>query len=172
MTKIERRMGIELRASGRKLEGYAAVFNTKARIADFTEIIMPGAFRRSLNSGRDIVALVDHDPTRLLARTRTGTLKLSEDSRGLAFEIQVPDTQAGRDVLVLGDRKDLGGMSFGFTVEKDGERWQGTRRELRALSLHEISVVSAWLAYDGTIVQARCKVPVRLAMALRYLETV
>lgn len=172
MTKIERRMGIELRASGRKLEGYAAVFNTEARIADFTEIIMPGAFRRSLNSGRDIVALVDHDPTRLLARTRTGTLKLSEDSRGLAFEIQVPDTQAGRDVLVLGDRKDLGGMSFGFTVEKDGERWQGNRRELRALTLHEISVVSAWPAYDGTIVQARCKVPARLAMALRYMETV
>jgi len=169
---IERRAGVELRASGRKLEGYAAVFGEEARIADFTEIIMQGAFRGSLGGNPDILALFDHDPKQLLGRTKSGTLKLSEDTRGLAFEIQVPDTQTGRDVLTLAERGDLGGMSFGFTVPENGERWQGQLRELRAVTLHEISVVSAWPAYAGTIVLARSKMPPRLTAALRFMETV
>lgn len=167
--EIERRTSIELRASGRKLEGYAATFGNEARIGSFTEIILPGAFRGSL--GGDIVALVDHDPSRLLARTKSGSLKLAEDSKGLAFEIQVPDTQTGRDVLALAERGDLGGMSFGFTVPKGGERWRGDRRELLAVELREISVVSSWPAYGGTIVQARARIPARLAAAIRFLET-
>jgi phage head maturation protease len=63
-------------------------------------------------------------------------------------------------------------MSFGFLVGKDGERWRGDKRELLAVDLREISVVSAWPAYAGTTVQARSKLPSRLAAALRYLETV
>jgi len=167
--QLERRMGVEVRAKGRRLEGYAAVFGVETRIGNFSEIIMPGAFQVSLLN-RDILALVDHDHTRILGRTSSGTLRLSEDTRGLAFEIDVPDTSPGRDVLVLGDRKDLGGMSFGFTVAPDGERWQGQRRELRAVTLHEISVVSAWPAYDGTVVAARSRMPSRLAYLHRQLE--
>jgi phage head maturation protease len=55
----------------------------------------------------------------------------------------------------LAERGDIGGASFGFTVPDKGERWQGGKRELRAITLHEISIVSAWPAYDGTVVQAR-----------------
>ena len=54
------------------------------------------------------------------------------------------------------------------------ERWDGDKRELRSVDLKEISVVSAWPAYDGTIVQARSR-PVlfpRVALARRYLDTV
>lgn len=171
MSEIERRFSIELRAAGRKLEGYAAVFGIEARIGNFTEIIRPGAFRGSLTG--DILALVDHDPGKLLARTKSGTLRLSEDSKGLAFEIAVPGTQLGNDVLELAQRGDLGGMSFGFpSPGKDGERWTGQVRELLKIDLREISVVSSWPAYEGTIVQARAKLPPRLAAALRYLETV
>ncbi len=171
MQDMERRYVTEIRAAGRKLEGYAATFGTEARIADFSEIIMPGAFASSL-TGRDVLALVDHDPSKLLARTRSRSLRLAEDSKGLSFEIDLPDTSLGRDVLALAERGDLGGMSFGFTVAKDGERWQGRRRELRSVVLHEVSVVSAWPAYSGTVVAARAKVPARLSNALRYLETV
>ncbi|TVM16443.1 HK97 family phage prohead protease [Oceanidesulfovibrio indonesiensis] len=167
---MEQRYVTEYRAKGRKLEGYAATFNHEARIADFVEVIQPGAFSGSL-TGRDILALVDHDPTRLLARTRSGSLRIAEDAHGLAFELDIPDTQPGRDVLALAERGDLGGMSFGFTVAEGGERWTGNRRELRAVTLHEISVVSAWPAYDGTVVQARAKTP-RLNIAKLYLETV
>jgi len=167
---IERRAITELRTSGRKLEGYAAKFGVEARIADFVEVIRAGAFRKSLAGGRDILALVDHDRSKILARTRSGNLKLSEDSNGLQFEVSVPDTQPGRDVLALAERGDLGGMSFAFSVPKDGERWTGRRRELLAVDLHEISVVSAWPAYEGTVVTPRTRTP-RLNLVNRYLET-
>ena len=171
MITLERRAITELRAAGRKLEGYAARFGVEARIGDFTEVIRSGAFAGSLASGRDILALVDHDRTRILARTRSGSLKLAEDSNGLQFELSVPETQPGRDVLALAERGDLGGMSFAFTVPKNGERWTGRKRELLAVDLHEISVVSAWPAYDGTVVIPRSATP-RLNVASRYLETI
>lgn len=168
---FERRAITELRAAGRKLEGYAARFNVEARIGTFTEIIRAGAFAASLRSGKDILALVDHDAKRVLARTRSGNLRLTEDSQGLEFEISVPDTTFGADVLELAERGDLGGMSFAFTVPKDGERWTGRKRELLAVDLHEISVVSAWPAYEGTTVNPRSKTP-RLNVANYYLETI
>lgn len=163
---------IEVRAKGRRLEGYAALFNTKARIGTFSETIRAGAFSGSLN--RDVLALVDHNPSRVLARTKSGTLRLSEDSRGLAFDLDVPDTSHGRDVLALAERSDLGGMSFGFSVPPGGDHWDGDKRELRNVTLHEISVVLAWPAYEGTVVNARSRsiIPVRLALAARYLDTV
>jgi HK97 family phage prohead protease len=171
---MERRASIEVRAKGRRLEGIAALYGVNTRIKDFTEVILPGAFTGTLGEGRDILALADHDPHRVLARTKSGTLRLSEDSRGLAFDMDVPNTTAGRDMLELAERGDLGGMSFGFTVPKGGENWQGERRELRNINLLEISLVSAFPAYEGTIVQARARpiITPRLALARRFLETV
>jgi HK97 family phage prohead protease len=167
---IERRRAAALAvAPGRKLTGYAAVFGQEIRVAVFTEVIRPGAFTDAL-SGRDILCLIDHDPARLLARTKSGTLRLEEDAKGLRFELDVPDTGEGRDVLTLAERGDLGGMSFGFTVPKGGESWNGQKRELRAVTLHEISVIHSWPAYEGTSVEPRARTP-RLAAVLRYLET-
>jgi Escherichia/Staphylococcus phage prohead protease len=161
----------EVRTSGRRLEGYAAKFGAEARIGDFIETISPGAFRETLAAKRDILALVDHDHTRVLARTRSGSLTLAEDRQGLAFDLALPETTAGRDVLALAERGDLGGMSFGFFINgKDGERWTGNRRELRSVNLVEISVVSAWPAYEGTSVVARARTP-RLNLAKLFLET-
>lgn len=154
MKQERRALAVEMRTKGRRLTGYAATFNTETHIADaWRESIAPGAFAASLASGRDVLALVDHDATRVLGRTRSGSLRLSEDSRGLAFEVDLPDTQAGRDVLALAERGDLGGMSFGF-IARDEHR-DGDCRELRAVDLLEISVVSAWPAYPETLVQAR-----------------
>ncbi|MFT4002878.1 MAG: HK97 family phage prohead protease [Rhizobium sp.] len=157
MSNFEKRgFTVEVRAKGRRLEGYAATFSNAANIAGrFTETIAPGAFSASLRSKADVLALVDHDPGLVLARTRSGTLRLSEDSRGLAFDLDVPDTVAGRDVLALAERGDIGGMSFGFTALD--EKRDGDRRELRAVELHEISVVLAWPAYDGTVIHARAQ---------------
>ena len=75
--------------------------------------------------------------------------------RGLAFSLDLPETQAGADVLALATRGDLGGMSFGFTVPKGGERWAGNRRSLSAVGLREVSVVSAWPAYPDTEIALR-----------------
>ena len=153
-----RAVSSEIRAKGQRLEGYAALFNVEARIdGRFTEWIAPGAFSSSLRAGSDILALVDHDPSRVLARTRSGTLRLHEDDLGLAFDLDVPDTQAGRDVLALAVRGDVGGMSFGFSAADDYR--DGDRRELRQIDLAEISVVLAFPAYEGTTVDARSKIP-------------
>jgi HK97 family phage prohead protease len=169
---MEWRAATEVRVDGRRLEGLAVPFDRETRIADFTEIVRHGAFSRSLAAGSDIVALVDHDQAKLLGRTRTGTLSLTEGQRGLGFSLEVPDTQAGRDAVALAARGDLGGMSFGFTVPEGGERWNGRRRELVDVDLREVSVVSAWPAYEGTSVSARSRVLPRLAHARRFLETI
>lgn len=154
---MERRTATELRASaGRKLEGYAATFGVPARIGGFTETILPGAFRASLAAGRDVLCLVDHDPSRLLGRTASGTLRLAEDSRGLHFELDMPDTGLGRDVLALAERRDLGGMSFSFKATD--EAWPARdRRELRALDLFEVSVVHSHPAYQQTVISVRSR---------------
>ncbi len=157
MTIEHRHRELEIRAKGRRLEGYAALFGTEARIGSFTETIRSGAFSRTLANGGDVLALVDHDPGRVLARTRSGTLRLSQDTRGLGFSLDLPDTMAGRDVLALAERGDLGGMSFGFQVPAGGDVWKGEARELVAVDLFEISVVQAFPAYDGTVINARAR---------------
>lgn len=174
MTIERRAFAAELRASGRRLQGYAATFGVAASIGEFTETIAAGAFRQTLAANTDILALVDHDAGRVLARTRSKTLRLAEDTRGLAFDLDVPATTVGNDVLALAARGDLGGMSFAFTVAPDGESWDGDRRTLRAVDLREISVVSAWPAYEGTTVQARSRPALQplAAVARRFLDSV
>ena len=170
MTQIERRAAdLEVRATGRTLEGYAAVFDARATIADFEEIIARGAFSASLLKG-DKLALVDHDTAKLLARTRNGSLKLAEDSRGLHFEIALPKTSLADDIRALAEAGSLGGASFGFMVERD--RWSGNLRTLEAVDLREISIVNAWPAYPQTSVSARSAMQhdPDLARRIRILE--
>jgi Escherichia/Staphylococcus phage prohead protease len=157
MIQVEHRaLAGELRAdtAARKLQGYASVFNSDARIGSFVERVAPGAFRSSLASGDDILCLVDHDPSALLGRTKSGTLTLAEDQRGLAFTVQLPDTQLARDTLALVERGDCGGCSIGFRLERDS--WPAPdRRVLQSVELVEVSVVRAFPAYPQTSVQAR-----------------
>jgi Escherichia/Staphylococcus phage prohead protease len=160
VNRIERRFlaPAELRADvdGRRLVGYAARYNIEADIGGmFFETIRPGAFRASLAGGDDIAALADHDQTRLLGRRSSGSLSLKEDPHGLAFEISVPDTSIGNDMLTLARRNDLAGMSFGFTDAVDA--WPDPKhRELRSVTLIEISVISGGRpAYPQTSVAAR-----------------
>lgn len=159
-TDIERRGAVAgVTASGRTLSGYAASYNDPTAIGGFTERIAPGAFTKSLASGRDVLALLDHRADVLLGRTRSGSLKLSEDAKGLRFELSLPDTAAARDVIALTERGDLGGMSFGFVAID--EAWDGNTRELRQVELHEISVVQSWPAYQSTEINLRSRPPER-----------
>ena len=138
----------------RRLRGLAIPYGVETRINGGTESIRPGAVAASL-PGRDILALVDHDNGKVLGRTRSGTLRLSEDERGLSYEIDLPETTAARDVLVLVERGDAGGMSFGFSVPKGGDEWRGLHRTLLTINLHEISVITSHPAYAATTVEAR-----------------
>lgn len=81
MTIEKRFQTMELRAKGRRLEGYAALFGTEARIGGgMVETIASGAFKSTLEERAYILALVDHDPARVLARTRSGTRAASRSS--------------------------------------------------------------------------------------------
>jgi hypothetical protein len=154
---METRFAAECRAvAGRRLEGYAAVFDSPAQIGAFVERVAPGAFTATLAARKDVRALVDHIDTQLLARTSSGTLQLAQDSRGLHFSIAVPDTTLGRDVLAMAERNDLSGCSFGFRVIS--EAWPTrTSRELHSVDLAEISILHTLPAYSQTSVAARAR---------------
>ncbi|MDX0432690.1 HK97 family phage prohead protease [Sinorhizobium medicae] len=155
MKNIEKRggtLGVETRAGDEKrtLVGYAAVFDVSADIGGWwIERIAPGAFAEAIAG--DVRALVDHDAGRVIGRTKSGTLRLSEDSRGLAVEVDVPDTTDGNDLWTLVERGDISGMSFGFRVTK--QEWDQTGdmpvRTIQAVDLFEVSAV-AFPAYDDT----------------------
>lgn len=167
---LERRFTSSATVEGRQLVGLAAPFNSEAKIADFRETIAPGAFTRSLSEGRDILALVDHDTSRVLGRTRTGTLELRETAEGLEYRVTLPDTTAGRDLRALAERGDLGGVSMGFIATRDS--WNGDLRTLHEVELHEVSIVQAHPAYPTTTVTLRSRnaAGLRADPRFRWLE--
>lgn len=155
-TALQTRQVAQVRRDGpRKLAGVAAVYESETDIGGVRERIARGAFDRTLSSKSEVLAFVDHDAGKLLGRRSVGTLRISDSAEGLAFEVDLPETTLGRDVLTLAERGDLGGMSFGFIIPKGGERRDGNVRVLTDIDLREISVVSSWPAYSGTIVEAR-----------------
>lgn len=144
------------------IAGYAAVFGGVADIGgSFREVIAPGAFTETLKTA-DVRAYFDHDRGRVLGRTKAGTLRLKEDEKGLAVEIDLPDTSDGRDVRALLERGDVDGMSFGFIVRHD--EWDETSdpptRTIHAIELREVSVVSE-PAYADTSIALRALDSVR-----------
>lgn len=141
------------------IRGHAAVFNgLSENLGGFRETIAPGAFAEAIERD-DVRALLNHDPSIVLGRNTAGTLRLSEDETGLAIEIDPPDTQAGRDLLVSLERRDITQMSFGFSVMPGGQDWAEdddgmTIRTLTSLRLFDVSPV-AFPAYPQTDIAAR-----------------
>jgi HK97 family phage prohead protease len=150
------------------ISGYAAVFNAETLIGGgmwgFREQIAPGAFDQAIQDD-DVRALFNHDPNYLLGRNVAGTLRLKSDKKGLRYEVDLPDTAAGRDVKTLVDRGDVSGSSFGFVVEEDewvdGKVEKDGRmtlplRTIRKVSLYDVSPVT-YPAYPQTTVSARSR---------------
>jgi len=162
---------------GRKLVGYAARFNEPTDLGEFTEQIKPGAFASSLSNAyaNRIKAVFEHDNKQLLGRVGAGTLRLTEDDVGLRFEIDLPNTQLGRDLEELVGRGDISGCSFGF-ISKSEDWAEIDGKPLRSLTevdLHEITITSS-PAYDTTQVQVRSvtKHSVKLKLKRLYLEAI
>jgi HK97 family phage prohead protease len=166
---IERRytsgvqVGIETRADGKPvIVGYASVFydaadpGTEFRLwHDVVERIKPGAFDRAIRDD-DVRALFNHDPNMILGRNGAGTLRLSVDSKGLRYEIDPPDTSAGRDVVEAIRRGDISGSSFGFTPDVSVFREEGetTIVERESVRLFDVSPVT-FPAYEAATVGVR-----------------
>lgn len=170
-SNVERRFA-PTSLEGRQLVGLAAPYDSETRIGEFRERIASGAFTKTLAENRDILALADHNPARVLGRTKSGTLELSESVHGLSFRLQLPATSIGNDLRELAQRGDLGGVSFAFRAIRDN--WQGDLRTLHEVELHEISIVQAHPAYPDTTVALRSR-PIQMFMLdprRAWLETV
>ena len=140
----------------RTLEGYASMFGNSYDLGRFDEVVEAGAFARALTEEQDVRALIDHDPARIIGRSKNGTLEMREDKKGLFTRIHLPDTQEGKDLAYLVERGDLDAMSFGFTVRAD--RWEKNEgrntRYISDVDLFDVSVV-AFPANPDTAVALR-----------------
>ena len=139
------------------IEGYFAVFNQETELwPGAFEEISPEAFNGSLSN--DIRALTNHETTLVLGRNKSGTLKLSVDSRGLWGQITINENDS--DALNLYERVKSGDVdqcSFGFNILNEETDWRedGTVKWLlKEIDLHEVSVVT-FPAYEDTGVQTR-----------------
>ena len=140
-----------------RVAGYAAVFNQETNIGGyFTETIAPGAFTSALDRGDDVVLLVNHDGLPL-ARTRSGTLKLTQDDRGLYIESELdPSDPDVRAIVPKMKRGDLDKMSFAFipTRQTWDESGDMPKRMIEDLQLYDVAIVTT-PAYDGTEIGLR-----------------
>jgi len=154
----------DVRTEGRTLHGFAALYGVESRpiedrqLGRFTEVIQAGAFRDVLGADADVILTVNHDPSRVLARTSSGTLRIRDEARGLAFEADLGDGPTADDVRSMVRRGDLSGMSFRFRAAADGEEWENERRTLTRIEhLADLSLATtpAYSGPDGPSVELR-----------------
>ena len=150
----------------RTLSGYAVKWGKKSHVLGyfrkFREQFQKGAFADSLQKD-DQRFLWSHDPSKVLGRTKNNTLRLMEDSTGLRFELDLPETTLGEDTYKSIKRGDVDGVSFGFQMishdleEPDDDLPLRTVTKARLL---EVSAV-AFPAYPDSEVSARGYDPIK-----------
>jgi len=159
MKDLERRnfstgkLSVEERAESQTntIVGHAAVFNSRSQdLGGFVEQISTGAFDSVLED--DVRALFNHNQNFVLGRTVSKTLRLSVDEQGLRYEIDIPNTTVGRDLLESINRGDISQSSFGFIVGED--EWEKTddgnlRTITKVERLYDVSPVT-YPAYPAT----------------------
>ena len=151
--------------AGNIITGRPIVYNSRANLEWFDEIIEPGALNNT--DLTDVRFLVNHDMSKIpLARSRrnngNSTMQLTVDNQGLGIRV-ILDTENNGEARALYsavERGDISGMSFMFGV--DGEEWEElesdhpTRRIKSISSVVEVSAVT-FPAYESTDIQARGK---------------
>jgi len=139
---------------GNKLIGYASVFDSPSEPMPFVEYVRKGAFAKTLNDGADVRLLIDHEGVPL-ARTKSGTLMLEEDDRGLKVEASLdPMNPDAARVISAMKRGDISQMSFAFRTIKDNWNTDRSVRELKEVQLYDVSVVT-FPAYEETVAEIR-----------------
>ncbi len=151
MSDIERKfftskVTVEKRDDGAiTIKGHAAVFDSLSEnLGGFREQIKKGAFDDVMMD--DVRALFNHDSNLILGRSKSGTLRLGQDDAGLSYEVDIPDTQVGRDLTVSMGRGDIDQSSFAFVVEEDDwqedEEGRVIRTILKVKRLYDVSPVT------------------------------
>jgi uncharacterized protein len=149
-----------------ELIGLAAAYNSlSGDIGGFKERIAPGAFTRALNSHADVRCLVNHDPSQILGRTKSGTLTLSDSAEGLRFLCRLnPESVAHKNIYTAVQCGDIDQCSFAFVTAANGDRYETAKngsghfyslRTLTDVDLFDVSIVTYPAYPNGTRVQAR-----------------
>lgn len=120
----------------------------------FIERLAPDAFKRSLQEDRDQMGFAGHTDDPLAAFARVGeNLTITSSDRGLSWRALIPDTQAGRDLVTLADKKIIRGTSFEFNTNAGGDTWEKRDgqdvRTITSARLYTVNPV-AFPAYPGS----------------------
>jgi len=145
------------------LVGYATVWDYPYDVAGgaerggWSETIAAGAATKSLLERDDVRLLLNHDGIPL-ARTKSGTLKLTADDIGLLVEASLdPSSSLVSSIRSALERSDMDEMSFAFRVIK--QVWSGdyAERIITEVALHDVSIVT-FPANPATLVKLRSDV--------------
>jgi HK97 family phage prohead protease len=139
------------------IEGYFAVFGRETELwPGAYEEIAPGAFDNTL--GNDIRALINHDTTLVLGRTKANTLELKTDNYGLWGRVKInPNDTDAMNIYERVKRGDVDQCSFGFNIIEEETDWRddGTVKwTIKEVRLFEVSPCT-FPAYEQTGIQAR-----------------
>jgi len=146
-------MGVSAPDASGFFEGYASLFG----VPDLShDVVMPGAFKQSLaTSGTGGVKLLwQHDPAQPVGLWTS----LEEDKRGLRCQGQLNlDVQRGREIYALLRQGAVDGLSIGFKTVRSRKDAAHGGRQLLAIELWEISVVTFPLLPEAriSVVKAR-----------------
>lgn len=138
---------VEIRSTadgGLRFSGYASTTETPYRVGKFEETFARGAFKRCLNEEPDVVFLRNHEGLPL-ARTKSGTMTLTEDARGLKVDADLDPSDPDVQSLVPKIRRgDVTEMSFAFRATDDVWSERDTKRLVRSATIHkgDVSVVT------------------------------
>ena len=125
------------------------------RIRTFLERIKAGVFRNALKKNDNVLVLLNHDETRVLASTQDGSAVLAEDNIGLRAEITITD----KEVVQKAREGKLSGWSFGFIANDDEISTEGNDeiRTVTDMDLLEVSILDDTKApaYYGTSIETR-----------------
>ena len=154
------------------ISGYFAVFNSVYNIGPgMSESIARGAFSSSL--GSDIRALTNHDTSKVLGRTKAGTLTLREDEKGLWGDISInPQDVDAMNTWHRVKRGDVSQCSIGFEILREDTEMGpdgAIHWTIQEVKLYEVSVCT-FPAYEDTNISARSRQRDRIRKGDQNLE--
>lgn len=137
-----------------RISGLAVPYGQlSADLGGYRERCLPGAFSDSLRGDTELRADVEHDPRKILAKTRKGTLGFHEDQRGVWATITIPDTPRGRETVEEVRAGTLDGMSITFRRKGVQDRFVsdpgGPIREIKRAEMRSVTLTSM-AAYPQT----------------------
>jgi HK97 family phage prohead protease len=155
-------------SDSRKISGYAVVFNTASEDLGFIETIAPEALDEAVLANSDVMALLDHDSNKVLARSNKGqgNLKLSIDEKGLYFEFDALEDMHGQSALEQVRAGIISQCSFAFTVAEGGDTWTyDAETDIYYRTIHKIDKL-----YDISLVYTPAYSDTHVEAAQRSLD--